>query len=912
MKKRQFCLKDANNLYADGRYADALSIYVNQAEYLGYSNLYWNIADVINKISKGECVGAEALELARQGKFNIIQELFAKSVVVSLTSYPARINTVHITIKSLLVQQFKPEKIILWLAKEQFKRLEADLPIDLLSLKNFGLQIEWCEDLKSYKKIIPTLEAYPQKIIVTADDDIVYKPNWLLQLILTHIEFPKAIVCHRAHKIKLLEDGSLAKYKQWRHEVKLSKPSYLNFFTGCGGVLYPVGSLSPKVKDRDLFNKICRTGDDIWLWGMALLNNTKIVRVKNSEFEIELTPGSQESALWVENVNEGGNDKMLQDLILSLPQLTDKLHDSFCDFKESLVSVVIPVFNTGAYLSDCLNSIVQQDYGNIELLCINDGSTDNKTLEILEFFKNKFDFVSVLHQKNSGPATARNFGVSMAKGEYVIFVDSDDFISSNFISSLYYSVKKNNADIAVADRVLNVNDAGDFVRKNTGFEEPNFGDLDKFLANSIITTGVSCNKIYKRKFLIENDIKYLDGMRCPAEDNYFSAVAVILGRDNIAFASGADYFYRQNSSSITKSITEKGAIDSILVYEKLCQDLSRRGFVEGSYWMNVVNMRAQKDLGHNLSQINMSSKYETLLNEKFSLKIDICCIADENYIHPTLVFLESLKNTRKKMTHISVTVITSNDVVDQMQILKMVGEEYFDVSILGVDFSPFSQLHKYNDDGNFCMASPSAMFKFIIPDLFPDKERILYLDTDLIVRKDLSEIYMQTMNDTYLCAVVDLWTPITNRTEAKISSTYFNSGVMMLNLELMRRDKVSSQLIDAKIKSTNFDLMDQDIFNTVCADSVKRLSIKYNFLPVCYKRHKTKFQLEVLNDLYCENYESIEEIADDPVIAHWAGSDKPWKTSETLYASEWIDIYEAALMKYDISRFDFKNKPNSL
>lgn len=111
----------------------------------------------------------------------------AEKVIVSLTSYDLRINDVKYAIYSLLNQNFPPDKLILWLDEDSFPQREENLPRDLLELRDFGLTIDWCENLCSYKKLIPALEKYPDDIIVTADDDIFYRPNWLQILYDEHL-----------------------------------------------------------------------------------------------------------------------------------------------------------------------------------------------------------------------------------------------------------------------------------------------------------------------------------------------------------------------------------------------------------------------------------------------------------------------------------------------------------------------------------------------------------------------------------------------------------------------------------------------------------------------------------------------------------------------------------------------------
>ena len=123
---------------------------------------------------------ASKIELFREK--GVTNEKRETKLIVSLTSYPERMYDIHYCLYSLLTQTLKPDEVILWLAKEQFPNEEKDISQKVLKLKDNGLSIKFCEDIKSYKKIIPTLREYPNEIIVTADDDLYYKENWLEKL----------------------------------------------------------------------------------------------------------------------------------------------------------------------------------------------------------------------------------------------------------------------------------------------------------------------------------------------------------------------------------------------------------------------------------------------------------------------------------------------------------------------------------------------------------------------------------------------------------------------------------------------------------------------------------------------------------------------------------------------------------
>ena len=197
-------------------------------------------------------------------------------IVVSLTSYPTRITTVHMTIMTLLNQNVKPDKIILWLAREQFPKGMASLPEKLTLLQNVGLTIEWTYDIRSYKKLIPALKMYPSAIVITCDDDTFYPPYWLEMLMCSYAKYPDCVHCHRGHTICFDSNGKALPFLKWEFESVNSEPSLLNFQTGIGGVLYPPHCLSAEVFNEQVYIELAKTCDDHWFWAMAVLKGTKI------------------------------------------------------------------------------------------------------------------------------------------------------------------------------------------------------------------------------------------------------------------------------------------------------------------------------------------------------------------------------------------------------------------------------------------------------------------------------------------------------------------------------------------------------------------------------------------------------------------------------------------------------------
>ena len=270
-------------------------------------------------------------QIANFQSVGIVKSKRNPRIIVSLTSFPERMDEIHYTIYSLLNQSLKPDMIVLWLAKEQFPNLEKDIPESVLKLKNNGLSIKWTHDTRPYKKLVPSLKEYPEDIIITTDDDIYYPPTWLELLYTAYLQNPKAIHCHRGHKIKFDNKNNILPYKKWKHRIGHDFASFKNFFTGAGGVLYPPHSLYKDVTDEKLFLKLSPDADDIWFWAMAVIAGTPINIVKNNhkqliyvnpERELKLT---DELVLTRSNTAGGDNDRKIQQVISSYPQIMDRL-----------------------------------------------------------------------------------------------------------------------------------------------------------------------------------------------------------------------------------------------------------------------------------------------------------------------------------------------------------------------------------------------------------------------------------------------------------------------------------------------------------------------------------------------------------------------------------------------------------
>ena len=227
------------------------------------------------------------------------------------------------------------------------------------------------------------------------------------------------------------------------------------------------------------------------------------------------------------------------------------------------VSIIVPVYNVEKYLKRCLDSLVNQSLKDIEIICVNDGSTDD-SLDILNEYAKRDERIVVINQENFGQSVARNKGIDVAKGEYLGFVDSDDWVSEDYFEKLYNSAIQNNAEMAV----------GGIIRLHR-FNRRKFLTFDKEIVTSDINLKFELcdmpeksyvwNKIYKSSKLKEIGLKFEEGI--VFEDCIFTPQALFYF-DKMVTVPDAYYFYWRRCDSIVKQKDEKTLANMAYAHKK--------------------------------------------------------------------------------------------------------------------------------------------------------------------------------------------------------------------------------------------------------------------------------------------------------------------------------------------------------
>lgn len=223
------------------------------------------------------------------------------------------------------------------------------------------------------------------------------------------------------------------------------------------------------------------------------------------------------------------------------------------------ISIIIPIFNVEKYITKCLQSLVKQTFQEIEILCINDGSTDN-SLKIVENFAQKFPQIKVFSKENSGVSDTRNFGIKHATADYIMFLDSDDWYKKNACELAYSEITQTNSDIGIFGILENYQffEKHCIMNKNIkrAVKDPQKRDLWKFLTYSV-------NKIYKKDFLLSNNIEFPKDIKT-AEDLTFSAWC-LFNNPKCCFIGKSLYVYRKNrlNSATTNNNGVKNDLEAL-------------------------------------------------------------------------------------------------------------------------------------------------------------------------------------------------------------------------------------------------------------------------------------------------------------------------------------------------------------
>ena len=602
------------------------------------------------------------------------------------------------------------------------------------------------------------------------------------------------------------------------------------------------------------------------------------------------------------------------------------------------ISVIIPCYNMGQYVGECLDSVLSQSLSEIEVICVNDGSTDS-TLQILEQYQQKDARIIIIDQTNQGVAAARNTAIGKASGEYIAFMDPDDFYPNAHTLELLYTKAHGShalicggsySDFSNTSKKVWTNYRGDYALYTHTWEgitdyrdyQFDFG-FQRFL--------------YKRTLLLENNIFFPPYVRF--EDPPFLVRAMIAAG---SFYAVPDVVYRYRNGNASASVTWSDA--------KACDTL--RGF------MDDLTLSVQ----HHLSQlhaltvrrIELGPAKAPIINtlrsgnqEAFSLlkkiseticpqlleeagmqpdadggyilrgyenwltaasleegnakMIPVVMAADENYVIPMSVTIASLLCNAAPETRYDIYILIPEEFSAVSKLLLQQFEQRhpgckINFLVMKDAFSDASLTVKH--------ITKVTYYRLLIHALLPQYDKCIYLDTDLVVNKDLGEFYRTDMENYYLAGVKAAGYMSTAEEAARhierlgvpSVENYINAGVLIMNLDKIRKDGLRDRFIE--LSTQPLESQDQDILNLICYNHIKILPPRFNLMSkyiqrvdggYCFNQHA--------GDVYSE--EEKHTALTQPAIIHFADRKKPWTDPESVLSEFWFKYIPYSTFYFD-------------
>lgn len=322
------------------------------------------------------------------------------------------------------------------------------------------------------------------------------------------------------------------------------------------------------------------------------------------------------------------------------------------------VSIIVPIYNVEQYLSQCIESFCRQTLEDIEIILVEDGSPDNCGA-ICDRFAEKDSRIRVLHKKNAGVGAARNDGIKLATGEYVIFVDSDDYIPEDAYEKMYNCAKENDADIVLAD-IYTVQD--ETVRYIKFFEKP-FVTTDRKFLDEVVKSafynhycpmppasgpaygyGGPTNKLVRRSLVMDNDIWFDTSVKGVFDDVIYSAY-ILACAEKVAYITEPVYYYRLLENSITRTYKANMLEINAAIFASIEKFMEKYG-PDGRYnngFYAVVLRRLNESLSkYFFNKDNQNPKSENMKQ----LQKTIC---SEPYVSAAKKINRSILSTRYRM-----------------------------------------------------------------------------------------------------------------------------------------------------------------------------------------------------------------------------------------------------------------------
>ena len=609
------------------------------------------------------------------------------------------------------------------------------------------------------------------------------------------------------------------------------------------------------------------------------------------------------------------------------------------------VSVIIPVYNSEKYLYQCLESVTGQTLRDIEIILIDDGSTDS-SYEICEKFQGQDNRIRLYRQENKGAGVARNYGIQLATGEYLLFLDSDDFFELDMLQSLYRRAKTTDADITFCDywefddvikqdKTVLWSARKDLIPKKKVFTTYE-------CSNGIfqLCTGAVWTSLYKSSFILKNNLQF--SLLKRTNDIFFCKAALAVA-EKISWVEKKLLHYRINVQDTLTTSADEYPYTIFYAYEQLHDFLMQKNlyyFFEKSFLNKFISASFTNEIGRLSYPLRFFS--EQYFVDKIIPKYQLKTLQKEYFYNQTLynkireciqsnnrsqVLRKWYEEKKSKIVPIVLEVdkkaTFTCDVMIRSIIEHTTNDYFYDIYVLCNDLPDYVTYEWENmteknvhvtavsikEDMPILCSTPTFYFSFLIPSLF-SYDKILYLHSNSVVQSDISKLYDTELGDNLIAGVADVLNDQDEKSRIEWGLellSYVNIGVLLINNKLWREEEIQKKCMEELMYPHHpYPFKDQDIINFICQDRVLLLDYKWNVLDEALQHKKDKYELCVENVDPSEYY-----------IIHYDSNVKPWDLSENKLSNIWwryarkIPSYEAVFFQCIKNKMQEKKQKKS-
>ena len=520
------------------------------------------------------------------------------------------------------------------------------------------------------------------------------------------------------------------------------------------------------------------------------------------------------------------------------------------------ITVIVPVYNVEHYLDKCLDSLINQTYKNLEIIVINDGSTDNSGI-ICQEYAQKDNRIIYIEKENGGQSEARNMGLDRMTGSYVTFVDSDDWVELDYVEVLYNKLIEYQADIAVGNYYSYNEQEGIFyfhIFGNSYYEKvydnvsifENFYESEHMKNFALICVG---GKLYKSDLFRE--LRFEVGKL--GEDGYLNQKIYLLAEKTIYLNAGL-YAYRQREGSSSRSWTEKwmhALVDAMSERITLLASLGYPLDKHLAVYRKMLDSALSNGQASTLSDTNTYKELAAkkvvlsqLTTEKTIDKKAVVLAANYAYVEQVMTTIKSICYHNRSIRFYLINSDFPNEWFKQLN--KRL--ERYDSEIINCRVT-YEQISRYKTDISY-----TVFLRYFISD-FVKEDKALYLDCDLVVTKNLDNLFETDLQDYPLAAVRDYGGRVYYGREM------FNAGVLLINNRLWKQENMSQRLIDLTNEwHDKVDQADQSILNMLFEN--RWIEMEFDNNHVVIHKQFTDYELPAGQDY--------------PGIIHYLSHRKPW------------------------------------